>query len=87
MSDARITIWDADTAEDYVSFPMNLRPIVNDDETVQIALEVGRANDLLILPEWAGRKMSIQVSPKALTGEPMTQAILALAKEMGASVG
>lgn len=86
MSDARLVIWNPRSGVEEESIPLRIRPVVSDSDSVVIALDPDDGQPF-IRESWVGMDFSIEVSPRAVTADPMTHAIADVAKRMGVRVG
>ncbi len=92
MSDARIVVWDPDTAESIEEVELQIHPTLRDGVNDAIVFYLSQGSpvapdDLVVPQEWVGRKLFIEVNPSAVTHTPMLSAVEQAAKKLGVRVG
>lgn len=84
--DALLVVFGGD-GETIAEVPMNVRPIVADDErAVVLAVELQQSG-VIVEPEWVGKEITLEISPSAVTRDRLTAEIIEVARRFEVPVG
>ena len=87
MSDARLVVWNPTNGREVASVELRVKPVVV-EESERVLLSLDPVEGSPYIPErWVGMDFAIEVSPKAVTTDRLTNAIVDLARQMGVQVG
>ena len=87
MSDARLVIWNPSTGNEIGSVELRVKPVISGDDA-QVLLSLDPVEGSPFIPErWVGMDFTIELSPKAVTSDHLTNAIVDLARQVGVQVG
>ncbi len=84
---ARLIVWDVDTGESVDEIGLTLQASLADGQGTVVVYATGNSHDIEVPEAWVGKRLFIEVSPKAVTSDPMTMALADLAIRMGVPVG
>ena len=87
MTDARLVIWNPTSGNEIGSVDLRVTPVVGGDSE-QVLLSLDPVEGSPFIPErWVGMDFTIELSPKAVTSDHLTNAIVDLARQVGVQVG
>ncbi len=88
-SPASLLIWHPKSGQVIADVECGVTAVVSDDDQ-QVVYELVPQDgglDFTIPSEWAGMNLTVEVSPRAVTSDPLTRAVADVAKRMGVPVG
>ena len=87
MTEARLVIWNPTSGNEIGSVELRVKPVVGGDSE-QVLLSLDPVEGSPFIPErWVGMDFTIELSPKAVTSDHLTNAIVDLARQVGVQVG
>ena len=87
MTEARLVIWNPATGNEIGSVELRVTPVISGDDA-QVLLSLDPVEGSPFIPErWVGMDFTIELSPKAVTSDHLTNAIVDLARQVGVQVG